>query len=85
MPEIVSVDEIVDVGMLDLNYITDASGKQIAVQIAMRDWLLFQKQYKEFSRKLEVLQGIKDALIDVDDAKEQGRELQSLTDFLHEC
>jgi hypothetical protein len=68
--------------MLDLNYITDATGKQIAVQIAMSDWLLFQKQFQEFKRKLEVLQGIKDALKEVDDAKKEGRELQSLKDFL---
>ncbi len=70
--------------MLDLNYITDATGKQIAVQIAMSDWLLFQKQFQEFKQKLEVLQGIKDALKEVDDAKKEGRELQSLKDFLSE-
>ncbi len=77
--------KIIDFAMLDLNYITDAAGKQIAVQIAMGDWLLFQKQYQEFTRKLEVLQGIKDALVEVEDAKKEGRDLQSLTDFLHEC
>ncbi|MBK9448889.1 MAG: hypothetical protein IPN95_05660 [Bacteroidetes bacterium] len=71
--------------MLDLNYITDATGKQIAVQIAMSDWLLFEKQFQEFKRKLVVLQGIKDALKEVDDAKKEGRELQSLKDFLSEC
>jgi hypothetical protein len=31
--------------MLNLHYITDASGNQIAVQIPMSDWLLFQKEY----------------------------------------
>ncbi len=70
--------------MLDLNYITDATGKQIAVQIAMSDWLLFQKQFQEFKQKLEVLQGIKDALKEVDDAKKEGRELQSFRSFLNE-
>jgi hypothetical protein len=71
--------------MLNLNYITDASGNQIAVQIAMEDWLVFQKEYQEMKRKLEILQGIRDALNEVRQAQKEKRKLQTLTEFLNEC
>jgi predicted lipid-binding transport protein (Tim44 family) len=71
--------------MLNLNYITDASGNQIAVQIPMSDWLLFQKEYQEIKRKLEVLAGIKEALNEVQQAYKKNQKLQTLTEFLNEC
>jgi hypothetical protein len=71
--------------MLNLNYITDASGNQIAVQISMSDWLLFQKEYQEIKRKLEVLAGIKEALNEVQQAHKKNQKLQTLTEFLNEC
>ncbi|WP_373548934.1 hypothetical protein [Haliscomenobacter sp.] len=71
--------------MLNLNYITDAAGKQIAVQISMDDWLLFQQEYQEIKRKLEILGGIKEALIEVHQARKENRKLQTLTEFLNEC
>ena len=71
--------------MLNLNYITDTSGNQIAVQISIEDWLLFQKEFEEIKRKLEILQGIENALQEVHIAKKENRKLQSLTEFLNEC
>jgi phage pi2 protein 07 len=71
--------------MLHLNYLTDASGNQIAVQIAMEEWLVFQQEYQELKRKLEVMQGIRDALEEVQSARKEGRKLQSLSEFLNEC
>ncbi len=71
--------------MLHLNYITDAAGNQIAVQIPMSDWLVFQKEYEEIKRKLEILQGIKAALEEAHQAQQEKRKLQSLTAFLNEC
>jgi len=71
--------------MLHLNYLTDASGNQIAVQIAMEEWLVFQQEYQELKRKLEVMQGLRDALEEVQSARKEGRKLQSLSEFLNEC
>ncbi len=71
--------------MLTLSYLTDTSGKQVAVQIPINDWVLFQKEFETLQRKLEVLQGIKDALLEVRIAKKEKRKLQTLTDFLNEC
>ena len=71
--------------MLHLNYLTDASGNQVAVQIAMEEWLAFQQEYQELKRKLEIMQGIRDALEEVQSARKEGRKLQSLSEFLNEC
>ena len=71
--------------MFNLNYITDTSGNQIAVQIPINDWLVFQQEYEEIKRKLEILQGIRDALREVHQARKEKRKLQSLSDFLNEC
>jgi len=71
--------------MLNIHYITDASGNQIAVQIPMSDWLLFQKEYLELKRKLEVLVGIKEAIFEVHQARKKNQKLQTLTEFLDEC
>ena len=71
--------------MLNLNYITDTSGNQIGVQIPIADWLLFQREFEEIKRKLEILQGIKDALQEVRKAKMEKRKLQPLNEFLNEC
>ena len=71
--------------MSGLNYIVDAGGNQIAVQIPITDWLLFKKEYEEVKRKLEILQGIKDAMQEMKVAKRAGKKLQTLSDFLNEC
>jgi hypothetical protein len=50
----------------------------------MEDWLVFQKEYQEMKRKLEILQGIRDALNEVRQARKEKRKLQTLTEFLNE-
>ena len=67
------------------NYITNAKGKQVAVQIPIENWLLLQKEYENMKREIEILTGIKDALEEVHGAKKENKKLQSLTAFLHEC
>ncbi len=71
--------------MSNINYLTDAEGNQVAVQIPIADWKLFQKEFEDVKRKLEILQGIKDALQEVYQAKKGQIKLQSLTEFLNEC
>jgi gamma-glutamyl phosphate reductase len=71
--------------MLNLNYVTDTAGNQIGVQIPMADWLSFQQEFEAIKRKLEILQGLKDALGEVKNAQKENRKLQPLKDFLNEC
>lgn len=68
----------------NLNYLTDATGNNIAVQIPIGDWVLFQKEFEEIKRKFEVLQGLKDALREVRKAQKENIKLKSLTEFLND-
>ncbi len=68
-----------------LQYVTDSEGNQIAVQILMTDWELLQKEMTDLQRKLEVLQGIREAILEVWEAHQTGKELQTLNDFLDKC
>jgi hypothetical protein len=43
--------------MTKLNYLTNAKGKRIAVQIPIEDWILFQKQYEQLKLEIEKLCG----------------------------
>ena len=40
--------------MPKLNYITNAKGKQVAVQIPIENWLLLQKEYEKISNIMEL-------------------------------
>jgi hypothetical protein len=71
--------------MINLSYVTDMSGNQIAVLIPIQDWLIIQKEHEETKRKLEIFQGIQSALHEVQQARKENRKLQSLSDFLNEC
>lgn len=71
--------------MSKINYLTDAEGNQVAVQIPIAEWKLFQKEFDTVKRKLEILLGIKDALQEVEQAKKGKIKLQTLTEFLDEC
>ena len=70
--------------MLNIHYLTDGSGSTVAVQIPIAEWQLFQKDFEAIKQKLEILQGIQDALHEVHQAKKEKRKLQSLNDFLNE-
>ena len=60
--------------MPKLNYITNAKGKQVAVQIPIENWLLLQKEYENMKREIEILTGIKDALEEVHGAKKENKK-----------
>ncbi|GEM_PF-766263 len=71
--------------MSAIHYVTDDAGSPVAVQVPIADWNLFQKEFDEMKRALEVLHGIKNALEEVEQVKQGKRKLQTLSDFLHEC
>jgi len=70
---------------IPLQYVTDSQGKPIAVQISMNDWESLQTQITDLQRKLEILQGIREAVLEVWEARKTGQKLQTLNDFLDEC
>lgn len=71
--------------MSAIQYITDADGSPVAVQIPIADWKLFQEEFSEMKRNIEILQGIKSALEEVRQVKNGKHKLQTLSEFLNEC
>ena len=64
-----------------IQYIYDETGKKTSVIISMKKWENLQQQLK----KQSVLLGIKEAMIEVKEARKKGTSLQSLNDFIDEC
>lgn len=48
-------------------------------------WNGLMQELGELRRKIEVLQGIKEGIIEVRKARKEKRKLQTLTDFLNAC
>jgi hypothetical protein len=71
--------------MSSIHYLTDAKGSPVAVQISITEWNLFEKEFNEMKRTLEVLRGIGEALEEVKQVKQEKKKLQTLSEFLHEC
>jgi hypothetical protein len=70
---------------MTLQYVTNTEGVPIAVQIPLLEWEKLMQELGALRRKVEVLQGIKEGIIEVRKARKEKRKLQTLTDFLNEC
>ncbi|WP_291721445.1 hypothetical protein [Bernardetia sp.] len=69
---------------MNTTYLVDTEGNKIAVQIPIAEWNLMEEEIQKLRKKLEVLQGIKDAVAEVKTARQEDKKLQSLDDFLNE-
>ena len=54
---------------LQLKYITDRNGHHTAVVIPMKNWEKFKNEHLKLQNKIKVLNGISDALNEVEDIK----------------
>ncbi|MFH1319270.1 MAG: hypothetical protein ABII90_01265 [Bacteroidota bacterium] len=70
---------------LQLKYITDQNGQQTAVIIPMKNWEKFQKEHEKLENKIKVLNGIADALDEIEDIKKGKEKGKTLREFLDEC
>lgn len=64
---------------LQLKYITDQNGHQTAVVISMKNWEEFQKEHEKLENKIKVLNGIADALDEVEEIKSQVLENEQIS------
>lgn len=69
---------------MNTTYLVDTEGNKIAVQIPIAEWNLMEEEMQKLRKKIEVLQGIKDAVLEVKTARKEGKKLQTLDDFLNE-
>lgn len=70
---------------LQLKYIIDQNGHQTAVVIPMNNWEKYQKEYEKLENKIKVLNGISDALDEVEEIKKGKKKGKTLREFLNEC
>ena len=69
---------------MNISYLVDKEGKRIAVQISIDEWKKVVEEFKKIQKTNEILQGLKEAFLEVKQAKKEGRKLQTLEDFLKE-
>lgn len=68
----------------NIQYIVDNSGSKVSVILPYAEWEQLNSEYQKIQNKLAVLQGVKDSMQEINEAKETGIKLQTLTDFLNE-
>lgn len=67
-----------------LQYIVDDEGYKTSVVVPLKKWKELNQRYEQLYNKVQILTGIQKARKEVAQARKTGKELQTLTDFLHE-
>jgi hypothetical protein len=67
-----------------LKYMIDENGDKTSVLVPLKTWEKINQDYSKLQNKLKVLTGIKEGLIEVEEAKKSGKKLQTIKDFLRE-
>ena len=67
-----------------LKYMVDKNGDKTSVLVPLKTWEKINEDYSKLQNKLKVLTGIKEGLVEIQDAKKTGKKLQTLKDFLRE-
>lgn len=65
-----------------LKYIVDERGQKTAVLVPVKVWNGLNENYQKPQNKLSVFNSIRDGLKELKQAKETGRNLSTLKDFL---
>jgi hypothetical protein len=65
-----------------LKYIVDDSGQKTSVLVPIKIWEDLNTSYSRLQNKLAIFGSIQDGLKEVRSAKESGKKLQTLKDFL---
>ena len=67
-----------------VKYMVDENGDKTSVLVPIKTWQKINDDYTKLQNKLKVLLGIRAGLAEVNNAKKQGRKLQTLKEFLRE-
>jgi hypothetical protein len=65
-------------------YITDEKGQKTSVIVPVKAWEKINNNYRLLQNKVKVLTGIQNGLKEVKEAKQTGKKLQTLKDFIRE-
>jgi hypothetical protein len=66
----------------NIQFLTDSKGRKKSALVPIKQWEEVIALNQQLSRKLEVLTGIASGLHEVQSAKNEGTQLQSLSDFV---
>jgi len=67
-----------------IQFITDQEGHKKSVIVPFKQWEELNRRYEQLNNKVKILTGIQDAMKEVEQARQTGKELPTLTDFLNE-
>lgn len=67
-----------------IQYVTDAKGEQNAVIVPIEQWRKLKEDYRKVRNKLDVLQGLQDAVDEVNAIKSGEKVGKSLNELLDE-
>ena len=67
-----------------IQFIIDQEGHKKSVIVPYKQWEELNRQYEQLNNKVKILTGIQDAMKEVEQARQTGRKLPTLTDFLNE-
>ncbi|MBP6625335.1 MAG: hypothetical protein KA198_09190 [Chitinophagaceae bacterium] len=67
-----------------IKYMIDERGSKTSAIVPIKTWEKMNEDYLKLQNKLKLFIGLKNAFIEVKDAKRTGKKLQTLKDFLNE-
>lgn len=68
--------------MSNLQYITDESGNRKAVLIPIQEWEEHRDEIEKLKRKIEVMSGIQDAVLEVKEVRAGRKKAKTLREML---
>ena len=67
-----------------LKYIVDDEGHKTSVLVPVKTWEDMSERYEKLKKKLAILTGIQEGILEVKESRKAGKSLQTLSDFLSE-
>ena len=69
---------------MTVQIVTNSKGEKTSVLVSYKDWEKLNNRIKELEAKTRIIQGIKDGVKEISEARKLGKELQNLSDFIDE-
>ena len=69
---------------MNLQFVTDQSGKQRAVVIPIKEWEAHEKKFDRLQKKLQILAGLSTAAKEIRDIESGKKKAKTLDDLLNE-
>lgn len=68
-----------------VQFLTDSKGRRKSALVPIKAWEELNALNRQLQKKLEVLTGIASGIEEVKASNQNGKPLQTLSDFLREC